>query len=304
MTNTVSLAQTRKFSEEDVKKTVYGALDLLDFPLIRTPKVLSLKVNLCYYWDPSTGETTDPRVVSSVIDYIRQKWNGDASIYIVESDASAVRAKHVFKMLGYEDLAAEKEVQLLNLSKDSFKEVSVSSGGRNFSFHVPRVISESDIFISMPKPKYHLTGISCALKNQFGCNPEKRKNLLHPILSEAIVALNKIMLPNLVVVDGITVRGENPRKLGLIAAGTNPVAVDFVMAKIMGLDPKKIEHLELAVKEGIGSVEDIAVLGSDLDHLAAGFPKMSPPSRATRTIERMKLWLYKSYLKAVNGVPL
>lgn len=304
MENTVSVARAQNFSHEGIKRAVYCAIDSLSFATVKVPRKVSLKVNLCYYWDPSTGETTDPRVVSSVVDYIRERWNKEASISVIESDASAVRASYAFRMLGYEKLAAEKNIRLSNLSKEPSRKTTVSSGGKAFTFRVPQSISESDLFISIPKPKYHVTGISCALKNQFGCNPAQRKFLLHPMLNEAIVALNKIMMPNLILLDGIIVRGVNSRKLGLIMASTNPVIVDFVMAKIMGLDPSEIDHLNLAIREGLGTVDTINIRGVDINYFKNKFPKMSPPSRLERMTEKMKLSLYNLYLEAVNGIPL
>ena len=180
MANIVSIVRTQSFNEHGIKKAVYEALDSLNYRPVKTPKNVSIKVNLCYYWDYSTGETTDRRVVSSVIDYIRERWNGKASIFIVESDATAVRMKHAFRMLGYEELAVEKGVRLSNLSEEPSQSATVSSGKHTFTFRIPQTISSSDIFISIPKPKYHITRISCALKNQFGCNPVRKKILYHP----------------------------------------------------------------------------------------------------------------------------
>ena len=43
-------------------------------------------------------------------------------IAIVESDASAMRCKYAFSMLGYEKLAKEKNVRLVNLSEDESRQ--------------------------------------------------------------------------------------------------------------------------------------------------------------------------------------
>ena len=72
---------------------------------------------MCYYLDCSTGETTDPKFVGAFIDLIREKISPDLDIAIVESDASAMKCKYAFRMLGFEKLAQEKNVRLLNLSE-------------------------------------------------------------------------------------------------------------------------------------------------------------------------------------------
>ncbi|MGD8506730.1 MAG: DUF362 domain-containing protein [Candidatus Bathyarchaeota archaeon] len=304
MTDIVSITRAKQYNKAAIKKTIYEALDLLNYKPVKLPKNISIKANLCYYWDFSTGETTDPRVVSAVIDYIRERWNEKALITIVESDATAVRMKHAFKMLGYEELAAQKEVRLSNLSEESSKEIAVSSGGYDFTFQIPQTISNSDIFLSVPKPKYHATKISCALKNQFGCNPVRRKVLYHPRLNKVIVALNKIMKPDVILVDGIIVRGHLPHRLGLVLAGTNPLCTDFVVAQIMGFNPNEIRHIELAIKEKVGEVENISVVGESISDIRKDFPKISQPSKLNRITERLKLSLYNTYLKLMDDNPL
>lgn len=304
MRDIVSITRAKQYNKVAVKKAIYEALDLLNYNPVRPPKNISIKVNLCYYWDFSTGETTDPRVVSAVIDYIRERWNERALITVVESDATAVRMKHAFRMLGYEELAAEKEVRLSNLSEESSKEIAVSSGGYDFTFQIPETISNSDIFLSVPKPKYHATKISCTLKNQFGCNPVRRKVVYHPRLNEVIVALNKVMKPDVILVDGIIVRGHLPHRLGLVLAGTNPLCTDFVVAQIMGFNPNEIGHIELAIKEKIGEVENIRVIGESISDLREDFPKISQPSKLNKITERLKLSLYSSYLKLMDDIPL
>lgn len=278
MVNTVCLIQTRDFGEQGIKKAVFEAFDLLDFKPPDPPKKVAIKVNLCYYWDYSTGQTTDPRVTSATIDYIREHWNDEASIHIVESDASAVRMKYAFKMLGYEELAAKKAVHLSNLSLEPSQEVTVPINTNKYTFRVPEVISSADVFISIPKLKMHgLTAISCGLKNQYGCNPEWKKVTYHPKLDEVICALNKLMKADVTLVDGVVVAGHSTKKMGLIMTGTDPVAVDFTAAKILGVDPLRVGHLQLATKEKIGSVNDIALLGENIDNIRALFPRPPPP---------------------------
>lgn len=304
MAETVSMIRTSKYDEDAIKGAVYRSLDLLNYRPTKPISSVSIKVNLCYYWDSSTGETTDRRVVSSAIDYIRERWNEKASISIIESDATAVRMKYAFRMLGYEELAAEKGVLLLNLSQEPSERITVSSGDHTFTFSIPQTILNSDIFLSIPKPKYHITGISCALKNQFGCNPIRKKILYHPKLNEVIIALNKAMKPDIALVDGIIVRGSHPKKLGLVLAGTNPLCIDFIVAQIMGLDPYKIGHIKLAIEEKIGEVENIVTTGEKIDDLRREFPKIPQASALSKFTGSLKRIAYGFYLKLVDNVPL
>jgi uncharacterized protein (DUF362 family) len=75
-------------------------------------------------------------------------------------------------------------------------------------------------------------------------------------------------------VDGIIVRGSSPKKLGIVLAGNNPLTTDFIAAEIMGFNPKKVEYLDIAEKEGIGSAESIELVEdcADFEQVKKVFP--------------------------------
>jgi uncharacterized protein (DUF362 family) len=304
MEGIVSLTRTQHFDEKSIKRAVYQAIEMSGFE-VNSPKLVLIKPNLCYYWDYSTGETTDPKVVSSIIDYIRER-GGNAKIKIVESDASAMRTKHVFKMLGYEALAKEKSVELLNLSDDKIKKKEINVGKYKFILPLPQSIFDCDLFINVPKLKVgpyasgqalHLT---CALKNMFGCIQDRKKVKFHPNINEVIVAVNKIIQPCLVVVDGIVALGKHPVKLGLIIAGTNNLAVDFIVAKVMGCNPWKVKHIRLAAEEGLGSLENLKIVGERIEIVRKFFPTRNRfKFKVTWT---MQLWLLQLYAKLSGDV--
>ena len=62
------------------------------------------------------------------------------------------------------------------------------------------------------------------------------------------------------------------RKIGIILCGRDPVAVDVILAKVMGFTPSKINHLTLAAKHGLGSLTP-EVIGEDLDSVIVKFRK-------------------------------
>jgi len=246
---------------------------LIQFRFDAKVNKIVIKPNLCYYWDSSTGETTDQKLVGALIDVIRENTSESVDISIVESDASAMRCKYAFRMLGYEKMADDKKVKLVNLTNDSIQNMNVAVHNRSFRLSLPRCIAEADLFINVPKMKYMAgTKFSGALKNIFGCNPYPKKYRYHKWLDEVIVGLNKIMKPDLCLMDGLVVRGTRPQKLGLLMAGADPVALDVSAARIVGINPRSIRHISLASTEGIGSLKYINV-GEDLSKFAKLFPK-------------------------------
>lgn len=270
----VSFIRVNRSDCYQLKQALLNSLDLIHFNFPRNLENVVIKPNMCYYWDYSTGQTTDPRFVGALIDVIRNKTSSNVEISIVESDASAMKCKYAFKLLGYEKLAQDHNVNLVNLSEDRSQIVEVTAGGQNFHLKVPRVIQEADLKINVTKIKYSLANIkiTCALKNIFGCSPYPKKYKYHPKLDETIVALNKAMRFNLHLIDGIIVSGAQPRKLGLIMASTDPVAIDVAAARIAGENPNKIKYIQLAEKEGLGDTSFIAK-GMPLDYFKKRYPK-------------------------------
>ena len=255
-----------------IDEAIQKALDLIQFKFSSTINNVVIKPNLCYYWDYSTGETTDPKFVGGLIDVIKKTISPDVKIYVVESDASAMRCKYAFKMLGYEKMAKEKSVELINLTKDKSVKTTVSVN-KSHGFLVPQIIKKADLLINVPKIKYMpQVKISCALKNIYGCNPYPKKFIYHRCLDETIVSLNKIMRPDLCILDGLIVKGIKTVKLGLIMASVDPVAIDAAASKIAGINPNSVRHIVLASKEKIGNVK-FTTKGEELDYFRNLFPK-------------------------------
>jgi uncharacterized protein (DUF362 family) len=296
MRNEVSLVKA-DWDGKNIKEYVFSALNLIGFKPQGSVNSVAIKPNLCYYWNAATGYTTDPIVVSSIIDYLRENFGSDVNIKIVEADASAMQTKYAFPILGYTKLAKEKKVELLDLSEDAIEEREVEVNGRKIPFRVPGTLLKSDLFINVPKMKImRATHITCALKNVFGCIALPRKVIYHPFLEEAIVGINKILKPHLNLVDGLVALGRFPIRLGLIMAGEDPFSIDWVAAQIMGYNPSKIKFLKLAVKERLGNPEDIVILGEELETFRKNFPKENI------IVSKVKMGLQFSLLKAYKTI--
>jgi len=289
----VSLAKIRKSTVTSMKHAILETLDLLDYKFDRKTRNVVIKPNLCYYWDYSTGQTTDPTFVEALVDLLHEKIVPNPNICIVEADASAMKCRHAFKMLGYERLARQYNVKLVNLTEDQSDVASVTIEGRVFRVRVPRTIRDADLRINVPKIKYtpRKTRLTCALKNIFGCNPYPKKFRLHPELEEVIVAVNKAIRFDLCIVDGNIVSGIGPRKLGLVMASKDPVAIDAAAARIVGLS-SDLRYLKLASSEGLGNISFVPK-GAPLNYFKDRYPKQDAKTKlvdmAYKAVVRMRL---------------
>jgi uncharacterized protein (DUF362 family) len=276
-----------------MKQAIHKALDLIDYSFEKEIRNVVIKPNLCYYWDYSTGQTTDPRFVQALVDMLREKIVPNPSISIVEADASAMKCKHAFKMLGYEKLAKDCNVKLVNLSEEQSDIAEIAVGKRTFRLRVPRTIRDADLRINVPKIKYtsRQVKITCALKNIFGCNPYPKKFRLHSQLEEVIVATNKAMKFNLCIIDGNIISGIQPRRLGLAMASKDPVAIDVAAARVIGLNSNP-RYLRLASREALGNMSFIH-RGEPLDYFKARYSKQDAKTRlvsmAYDLVVRMRL---------------
>ena len=268
----IGLVECKERHIDLIKEAIREAVRLIGYSFPKAKSVV-IKPNMCYYWDYSTGQTTDPNFVAALIDLLREEISSNLNISVVESDASAMKCKYAFKYLGYERLAKRYDVSLVNLSEVESEKVKVKVRDENFEFLLPKIIRDADLRINVPKMKYmHFTKISCALKNIFGCNPYPKKFKYHSRLNEAIVALNKIMRFELCILDGITVYGSKTLRMGLVMASEDAVAMDAAAAVIMGVNPRSVGHIMLAEKEGLGSTS-FKVKGEKLDYFRDKFPK-------------------------------
>jgi uncharacterized protein (DUF362 family) len=217
-----------------------------------------------------------------------------ADLAVVESDATVARPDVLVHWLGIAPVIEKHGARWVNLADDELLTKRIE--GRYFGeMSVPRVIIDSDHFITMPKLKTHLlTKITCCLKNQFGCIPYRRKVKFHRVLDDAIVDATLAMKPSFCIVDGILGMGGTkgpdmgtPIKSNVVVTGTDPVAVDSVCAAIMGFDPQSIGHLKKAENAGIGRIS-YTITGEDVDQVREDFEFNHQYAWVLRTVMSLK----------------
>jgi uncharacterized protein (DUF362 family) len=124
------------------------------------------------------------------------------------------------------------------------------------------------------------TGVTLGMKNMFGLLPEKMKGLYHMKgMDKVIVDINTVLKANFTVIDGFVAmegRGPvhgSPVQMDVIISGTDPVATDATGARIMGFDPAQIEHIKWAHERGLGNMNNVEVLGEQIDDVKRIFTR-------------------------------
>jgi uncharacterized protein (DUF362 family) len=118
------------------------------------------------------------------------------------------------------------------------------------------------------------------MKNMFGLLPDKLKGKYHMKgINKVIVDINTVLKSALTIIDGfVGMEGHGPSdgtpvQMDLIIAGKDPVATDATACRVMGFDPHEISHIRKAYEKGLGSIDDVQVLGEKLENVARAFQR-------------------------------
>ena len=110
---------------------------------------------------------------------------------------------------------------------------------------IPKTMLEADYVVNLAKMKTcaHTT-VTLGIKNLYGCFQEAKKSRLHKKLDEVLPYLAKMIRTDMTVIDGLTcMEGNgpvvgNPRRMGVIVAGIDVVAVDSFCCRAHGLQAR------------------------------------------------------------------
>jgi uncharacterized protein (DUF362 family)/NAD-dependent dihydropyrimidine dehydrogenase PreA subunit len=255
---------------ENVRPAIDHAFEL--FPLELRGKKVLIKPNVLRVSEAKEGIVTNPAVLRAVVEKVETM--GPASIVVGDNP-------------GLFNYGANEEsfikTGLMEASKGHYQNIGNDSKGIPFnpefmpSVSVSQAILDADIVISLPKFKTHgLTVISGAIKNSYGILPGAQKAKLHKAAGsperfhELIVDVFRLRIPDLFIMDGVVgMEGNGPasldlRDIGVILASDNAVAMDSVVATMMGCEPGRLRFLQKAKEAGLGdyALLTIEVIGN------------------------------------------
>ena len=132
--------------------------------------------------------------------------------------------------------------------------------------------------VHLPTMKTHVfTTMTGAMKNAFGGLLHRKRHWTHSVIHETLVdllAIQQEIHPGIFAVTDGTFAGDGPGPRAMrwhvknrIAAGADQVAVDAVVARMMGFDPLSIPFIRIAHERGlgVGDIRDIAIVGDEPD---------------------------------------
>ncbi|MCM8766060.1 MAG: DUF362 domain-containing protein [Candidatus Omnitrophica bacterium] len=299
MKTQVVILKCPSYSTLRVAQTVERLFGLLGVrEIIRPGSKVFLKPNLLSPTLPEEGVTTHPLLVKEVARRIKER---GAKVFIGDSPGGGVNVEVVYEKTGMNKLAKELGVELIKF--DKIRKVK--------NYPLAEIVFTCDYFISLPKFKTHsLMVLTGGIKNSFGLVPGTYKTELHlkfprcKDFSLVLVDVFSLRKPDLVIVDAVvSMAGEGPtggvlRNTGLILGSADAVALDATLARLMGIDPLKVDTLREAFLRGLGEVDEgkIEVLGESLSSVSLkDFPL--PRQNLINLIPSPLLKVFGSFIK-------
>jgi uncharacterized protein (DUF362 family) len=256
---------------------------------------VALKVNLG--WDLFIpGSITSPLVAEALIEAIR---GHVGRIYMVESDQVLEDVEKAYHDSGMAEVCRRTGVKWVNMTLGATAPHDEPGNAVLKRIDVPQILKDT-VLITVPVMKTHAkTRLSGAIKNQWGCIGKMRHEY-HLVLDDALADLNFVMRPALAFMDGtVALEGNGPKSgnpvvANLVLCSRDPVALDTVQARIMGIDPATVVHLERCAARGIGTnlSERIEIRGVQPED--ARVPFRPAKHNAVSLVETL---LRKSFLK-------
>jgi uncharacterized protein (DUF362 family) len=214
----------------------------------------------------SKGVTTSPDLLRNLLEKLKDRAD---DVILGESNGGnhSFTAEEAFQGHNMYKICRDTGVDLVNLSKLPRRFVGSKIQGKKVKVQIPELLlNDIDCLISVPTLKVHvMTRISLGMKNLWGCYPDTMRGLHHQNLAYKLVLLAKLLDPKIAVIDGLyALDGHGPMfgtpvKMDLIMASNNVVVADSLGTSIMKQPLKKVRHIVLAEKEGLGTTDLEAV---------------------------------------------
>ena len=274
----VAIVSAKQYSERLEELLLSG---LREFRLNLHAKSVLLKPNLVEYI-AGVEANTNPVLVGAAAEIFLKL--GAKSVVVGEGPG---HQRDTYLVLAESGLAAQlrsQTISFVDLNRDELFKVPLRATCTGLEhLWLPGTVLQSDFVVSMPKIKtHHWAGVTLSMKNMFGVVPGTKygwpKNVLHwRGIHRSTLDICATAPMHFVIADGVVaMEGNGPlhgtsRNLGKIVLADDPVAADFTCARLMGLDPHRVWHLDRAA-HFLGNASD-----ERIELIAEGLPQRTVP---------------------------
>jgi uncharacterized protein (DUF362 family)/ferredoxin len=254
-TSTIAITRTFDGIEEAAHRVIEQMGGMTS--VVRGARAAILKPNFVAGRSAQTGSTTSFALLKAVAEEVRAC---GAEPVLCETPGTEFDREATYIILGVEKFCAENGIRIVRLDPEGgdqdWVELRPEGAQRLRRFRIPRLLSEA-CFINLPVLKTHVVStMTLGMKNPMGILPRPDRRAMHTFgIDQCIVDMNRGIKPDLTIVDGsVGQDGEGPlygdkADLQVLVAGRDSLAVDLVCCQIVGVKPRDIPHLRLALEQ-------------------------------------------------------
>ena len=214
-------------------------------------------------WDvvPELAANTNPGLVKRIVEHCLKA--GAKEVYVF--DHTCDNWVNTYKNSGIEKAAKSAGAKVVPANSENYYQaVTIPGAVKLKSVKVHQLLLEADVFINVPVLKDHnSTRMTCCLKNMMGVVWDRgywHANNLHQCIADYALYEKK---PSLHVVDcynvmvkhgpqGVSKEDVVQMKSQILT--TDWVAGDAAAARMLGVEPEKIDYIPIAHKMGLGNM--------------------------------------------------
>ena len=253
--DTIAITRTFDGIEEAAHRVIeqVGGME----SVIRGAKFAILKPNFVAGRNAATGSTTSFALLKAVAEEVRAC---GAEPVLCETPGTEFDRDATYTILGVEKFCEENGIRILRVDPEGgqkdWMELRPAGAKKLRRYHIPRILEEARL-INLPVLKTHVVStMTLSMKNVMGILPRPDRRSMHTFgIDQSIVDMNLGIKPDLNIVDGsVGQDGEGPlygdkADLQVLIAGRDSLAVDLACCQTVGIKPRDIPHLKLALDQ-------------------------------------------------------
>lgn len=228
---------------------------------VRKGQKVLVKPNIGWDRTPEYAACTNPALVKRIIEHCFRA--GAKEVYVF--DHTVDNWVNCYRNSGIEKAAKDAGAKVVPANTENYyQEISIPEAKILKKTKVHQLLLETDVFINVPVLKNHdATHMTCAMKNMMGVVWDRaywHRNNLHQCIADYALYNKK---PVLHVIDCYNVmtkhgpQGVSKEDVAMLESQiitTDWVAGDAAAAKMIKLDPLRIDYIKIAHDMGIGNM--------------------------------------------------
>jgi len=262
---TVAVVRCTEYSPITIRQAVNRSFKLLGGVdhFIHPGQRILIKPNLIVPVGPDVPAQTHPEVIYAVAELIKEA----GAIPLVGDSPAWGDVRACLAALNIDKRLEKLGVQIVQLDRPVRMKIDGTTVG------ISRVALEADAIINLPKLKAHQQlGATFAVKNMYGCVAGKEKAFWHfarghsyESFCRMLIGIHRQLAPVVNLIDGIVgMEGQgpisgNPKSVGVLIAGTDAIACEYVCCRLIGFDPAALPILQAAARIDFGVQQDQAI---------------------------------------------